>query len=89
VTGSLDDPAVSVDWEELLKSEAAGLLLDKLGLGTQSESTDATDENPDGTDQQEEKSSEDQAVEAAGALFNLLKKKDKKKDEEKEDSGGS
>ena len=72
----MDDPTVSVDWEELLKSEAAGLLLDKLGLGKNSDPSETTDENTDSTEQEEAKSTEDQAVEAAtGALFNLLKKK--------------
>jgi AsmA protein len=80
VSGSLDDPSVSVDFEALLKSEATGILLNKLGL-TQDEP-----EQEGEAGEPEEASSEDQLEQAAkGALFNLLRGKDKDEDE---DDGG-
>ena len=82
ITGSLENPKVSVDWESLLKSQATDLILDKLGLGAQEDETEA--ETGDG--ETEETSSRDQLEKAAsGALMDLLggkKKKDKEKDED-------
>jgi AsmA protein len=76
VSGPLDDPAVSVDWTALLKSEAKDMLLEKLGVKTGS----SPDETADGDS--EPASSEDQMKKAAeGAIFDLLRGKDKKKDE--------
>jgi len=74
VSGPLDDPAVSVDWQALLKSEATDMLLEKLGLkpGT------STDEGAQS--ESEPESSEDQMKKAAeSALFDLLRGKDKNK----------
>ncbi len=76
VSGPLDDPVVSVDWQALLKSEATDMLLDKLGLKTGSSPEEGVDS------QTEPASSEDQMKKAAeSALFDLLRGKDKKKDE--------
>lgn len=84
VTGSLNEPSVSVDWEALLKSEAAGLLLDRLGLAPTAPPEEA--EQTDAEAGQEPASSEDQVKKAAqGTLFDLLRGKDKDKD--KDDSG--
>jgi AsmA protein len=82
VSGSLDAPSVSLDWETLLKSEASKMLLNKLGLGPA-----AAPEDSAGTDgEQEATSSEDQLKEAAeNALFDLLRGKDKDKDKDEED----
>ena len=75
ITGPLEGPSLSVDWEALLKSEATDLLLDKLGLG----SKQAEPEEADGGE--EETASEDGLEETAkSALFDLLKGKDKDKD---------
>ena len=75
VSGPLDDPAVSVDWQALLQSEATDILLDKLGLKTGS----SPEEGADG--ETEPASSEDQMKKAAeSALFDLLRGKDKDKD---------
>ena len=74
VSGPLDDPTVSVDWQALLKSEATDMLLEKLGLkpGT------STDEGAQS--ESEPESSEDQMKKAAeSALFDLLRGKDKNK----------
>jgi hypothetical protein len=76
VSGPLDDPAVSVDWTALLKSEAKDMLLEKLGvkMGSSPDETTEGDSEP--------ASSEDQMKKAAeGAIFDLLRGKDKKKDE--------
>jgi AsmA protein len=75
VSGPLDDPAVSVDWTALLKSEATDMLLEKLGVKTGSSSDEAADGDTAPA------SSEDQMKKAAeGAIFDLLRGKDKKKD---------
>jgi AsmA protein len=80
VTGPLDNPAVSIDWEELLKGEAANMLLDRLGLKP---------ESPDGTSaggEQRETMDIDRVEEIAkGALFDLLRGKDKDKDKKDKD----
>jgi len=88
VKGSLTDPKVSVDWAKLMKSEATGMLLDKLGLKQKSEP-----EQPAENAEQKE-SSKDQTKEAAkGMLFDLLRGKDKSEDksadkqEQKSDGG--
>ena len=86
ITGQLDDPKLSVDWESLLKSQATDLLIDKLGLGT---SKDGEGTATDGEQADGETSSNDQLEKAAtGALMDLLggKKKDKDKDK---DGGGN
>jgi AsmA protein len=75
ISGPLEDPKLSVDWEALLKGEATDMLLDKLGLGAK----ESGQETEDGDT--EETSSEDSLEETAkGALFDLLKGKDKDKD---------
>ncbi|NNK38774.1 MAG: AsmA family protein, partial [Xanthomonadales bacterium] len=75
ISGPLEDPKLSVDWEALLKSEATDMLLDKLGLGAK-ESGQETEDG--GT---EEAAPQDALEETAkGALFDLLKGKDKDKD---------
>ena len=75
IAGPLEGPSLSVDWEALLKSEATGLLLDKLGLGSKQA-------EPDEADGGEEEASSEEGVEdaAKSALFDLLKGKDKDKD---------
>jgi AsmA protein len=76
ISGTLDDPGISVDWEALLKSEATDMLLDKLGLSK------GSSDNSDSADRQEEGSDQDQLEEAAtNALFDLLQGKDKDKDD--------
>jgi AsmA protein len=94
ITGPLDAPSLSVDWEALLKSEAADILLNKLGLGPKEEPASDADaveggESAESTDSEpEEESSKDQLKETAkGALFKLLKGKDKGEDTEKEENG--
>jgi len=80
ISGPLDAPSLSVDWEELLKSQATDLLLNKIGLGTQEDSADA----PEGA--QEEDTSKDQLEDAAkSVLSGLLRKKDKEKDKNPDD----
>ena len=74
VTGPIGAPAVSVDWEALLASEAADALIDKLGLKPK-ETTEGEPGEPESSSDQLEKA-------AKGALFDLLRKKDKKKDKE-------
>ena len=75
IAGPLEGPSLSVDWEALLKSEATGLLLDKLGLGSKQA-------EPDEAGGGEEEASSEEGVEEAAksALFDLLKGKDKDKD---------
>lgn len=92
LTGALDAPSLSVDWQSLLKSEAANVLLDKLGLGQKDEKAEPGTEEPGepGTEDgaAEEESSRDQLKETArGALFELLKGKDEDKDPEEENDG--
>ena len=75
VTGPLDKPSISLDFEALLKSEAADMLLKKLGVVPATESGQETD------GEQQPASSEDQLKKAAeGALFDLIRGKDKEKD---------
>jgi AsmA protein len=90
LAGSLNDPAVTVDWAELLKDEATKMLLDKLNLGgskdSKSDKEDAGAGDDEGGDDaaddvDDEPSDEDALEEAAkGALFDLLKGKDKDED---------
>lgn len=76
VTGTLDDPAISIDWKTLLAGEIADRLLDKLGLGSKAEAGDGGQEGQDG---QENKSSGDQIIDSAkGSLLNILRGKEKK-----------
>lgn len=83
ITGSLEDPKVSVDWESLLKSQATDLIIDKLGLGGSKDDEEAAADD----DQSENgSSSNDQLQKAAtGALMDLFG--GKKKDEEKDEDG--
>jgi hypothetical protein len=77
VSGPLDDPGFSVDWEELLKGEVGDMLLDRLGL--KPESVDGTSAD----NEQQETVEIDQVEEIAkGALFDLLRGKDKDKDKD-------
>jgi AsmA protein len=77
VSGPLDNPSVSLDFEALLKSEAADMLLKKLGV------VPATDSQQGADGEQQPASTEDQLKKAAeGALFDLLRGKDKEKDKE-------
>jgi AsmA protein len=98
ITGALDAPSLKVDWEGLLKSEAAGVLLNKLGLGPKKDAEAADgeesaksvepDDSTESTEGDEEQSSGDQLKETAkGALFELLRKKtqDSEAEEEKDD----
>jgi len=74
VSGLLTEPSISVDWTKLLKSEAAGMLLDKLGLKP---------EAADSADEKSELSDEGQTKEAAkGLLLDLLGGKKKKQDKQ-------
>lgn len=76
VSGPLDDLAVSVDWEALLKSEATDVLLEKLGLIPESAGDESTGED------QEPTSSKDQLKKAAEqTLFDLLRGKDQKEED--------
>jgi AsmA protein len=82
ISGPLDAPSLSVDWEGLLKSQATDLLLKKIGLGAQDEPAVA----PEG--EQEESSSKNKLEETAkGVLSGLLgkKNKDKEKDQDPDD----
>lgn len=75
VSGPLDKPSISLDFEALLKSEAADMLLKKLGVVPAAESGQETE------GEQQPASTEDQLKKAAeGALFDLLRGKDKEKD---------
>ena len=77
VNGPLDKPSVSIDIEALLKSEAADMLLQKLGVMPATDSEQGTD------GEQQPASTEDQLKKAAeGALFDLLRGKDKNKDKD-------
>jgi len=91
VYGPLDDPRVTLDFEALLKTEAANKLLDKLGLGpAKKPAADKPGEDPEAAvesdtppAEQEEESSEDTVKKAAkGALFQILQGADKDKEEE-------
>lgn len=83
VTGLLTEPEISVDWTKLLKSEATGALLDKLGL------TPKPAPAEEAAVDTQQLSDKDQTKEAAkGLLFDLLGGKDKKKDKQEKDSGG-
>ena len=74
VSGPLDKPSISLDFEALLKSEAANMLLKKLGVLPATESGQGTEE------EQQPASSEDQLKKAAeGALFDLLRGHDQEK----------
>jgi AsmA protein len=76
ITGPLDSPKLSVDWEALLKGEATDMLLEKLGLGSKTTGQEAAE------GETEETSSGDQLEETAkSALFDLLKGKDKDDDQ--------
>ncbi len=82
ITGPLDAPSLSVDWEALLKGQATELLLDKLGLGSNEATPDGAAKTP------QEETSKDQLQETAkSALSKLLGGKSRDKDKEKEDGG--
>ena len=93
VSGSMDDPTLMVDWEALLKSEAAGMLLNKL-LGDKKKDPDSESNTEEGSTDGEqnaegEESSEDSSDDALenvakGALFQLLQGKDKDEQEPEE-----
>jgi AsmA protein len=73
VSGAMEDPKISIDWAKLMQGEAADMLLDKLGLGSDSESDKPNDETESTKDQNKEM--------AKGLLFDLLGgKKDKDDD---------
>ena len=77
ISGPLEAPVLSVDWEALLKGEATDMILDKLGLGSKETREDTVEA------EQEETSSQDQLEETArGLLFDLLGGKDKEKDKD-------
>jgi AsmA protein len=71
VSGALDDPGISIDWEELLKAEATDMLLDKLGLISGDSSDTETDEGSEVTADGETTEAEPKE-EAAKALFDML-----------------
>lgn len=72
VSGALDDPAISIDWEALLRGEATDMLLDKLGLGPKPAPDDS------GTAPAEEVAPEDQIKDTAThSILDMLRGKDK------------
>ncbi len=82
ISGPLDAPSLSVDWQALITSEATEMLLNKLGVGSKGAQKAAAD------GEQDDASSEAGFEEAAkSALFDLLggKNKDKDKDKDKDD----
>jgi AsmA protein len=94
VSGPLDDPKVTLDFEALLKSEATGRILDKLGLGPakqppagdQSEGSEAATESETPAAETEDESSEDTVKKAAkGALFQILQGAGRDKEEAPEE----
>lgn len=96
ISGTLQDPSVSVDWEALLMSEAAGLLLDKLGLGPASKPKNDSETKVDSTvdtgavEEEQDDASKDPLKDAATeTLFDLLlgTDKDQDKDQDKEEDG--
>jgi AsmA protein len=89
VSGPMDNPRVMLDFEALLKSEATGRILDKLGLGPssrppateQEQGAEAAVPAETPSAEPEEKSSEDAMKKAAkGALFELLQGSGKDKE---------
>jgi AsmA protein len=83
ISGPLDAPSLSVDWQALIKGEATDMLMDKLGLGSKETREDAAE------GEQGDTSSKAGLEETAkGALFDLLGGKDKKKDKNKDKDGG-
>jgi AsmA protein len=76
ISGPLDDPGITVDWEELLKGEAVNMLLDKLIKSDSDDDSETKEEDPDAEDTQEE-SSEEKVVKG---LFNILKSSNKDSD---------
>ena len=75
VTGPLDKPSISLDFEALLTSEAADMLRTKLG------GVPAAASGQEAEGEQQPASSEDQLKQAAeGAHFDLIRGKDKEKD---------
>jgi AsmA protein len=87
ITGTLEAPSLSVDWEALLKSEAADLLMDKLGLGKKTDTGAAEGDEPPEAESGEQSSKEQLKESAKGALFDLLKKKSKEPETEEEKDG--
>jgi AsmA protein len=77
VSGPLDDPGFSVDWEELLKGEVGDMLLDRLGRKPDSDDGTSAD-----NEQQETMDIDKVEDIAKGALFDLLRGKDKDKDKD-------
>lgn len=75
ISGTADDPSFKVDIKNLMKGEATGQLLDKLGLGQ--EGADEAD------------SGEDSAEKAVKGLLGGLLGGKKKKDDEDDDDGGN
>ncbi len=80
VSGSLAQPKVSVDWAELLKSEAADKLLNKLGLKAKPAQAGGDNENLSPKEKNKEA--------AKGLLRDLLRGKDKKKEPSGDENGG-
>jgi AsmA protein len=93
ISGSIDDPSVSVDWAALLKGEATNLLLDKLGLKSSTadgeQASDSSSSNGAAPDADAEKPSvKEQAQEQAKGLLRGLLEPKKKEQEESDDSDG-
>jgi AsmA protein len=98
ITGPLDSPALAVDIEALLKSEAAGMLLDKL-LGTGEEEAGQSggegqeragqrESNDGGSSAEPEEDPEDALKRAAaGALLQILGGQSSEEEEEDDGSG--
>lgn len=98
ITGPLDSPALAVDIEALLKSEAAGMLLDKL-LGTGEEEAGQSGgegqeragqrESTDGGSSAEPEEDPEDALKraAAGALLQILGGQSSEEEEEDDGSG--
>ena len=79
VSGALDKPKISVDWEELLKGEAKDRLLKELGLGASSK--DAAGGDPADSDD------DDLEKTAISLLDGFLRSKEEEKDEDSDDDG--
>ena len=94
ITGSFDNPSFALDFESLLKSEATGLLLDKLGLapsGNAEPATDATTDAGTGSESAAEGDTSGTTTEeaAVNTLFQLLQgASEKDKEDPDKDSGG-
>ena len=78
ISGPIDNPGITVDWEELLKGEAVNMLLDKLVKSdSDNDDSESKEDSADTTDNEEE-SSEEKVVKG---LFNILKSSDKDSDD--------